>query len=131
MKKALMAFVFTFILFFANYAHAASVTLAWNANSETDLAGYRIFHREEGQNYDYETPSWEGTETTCTIENLEQGKTYYFVARAFDTNTECRDENGVLQPGPCESLDSNEVNHTFEIAVTIPDDVMNMRVVIP
>jgi len=118
MKKALVAFIVTFILFFANYAHAASVTLAWNANSEDDLAGYRIFHAEDSQNYDYENPSWEGTETTCTIDNLENGKTYKFVARAYDT------ENN-------ESANSNEVSHFFEIVVTIPDDVMNMRVVVP
>ena len=29
------------------------LTLAWNANSETDLAGYRIFVRAEGESYNY------------------------------------------------------------------------------
>jgi len=29
------------------------VSLEWNPNSEADLAGYRVFSREEGKHYDY------------------------------------------------------------------------------
>jgi len=66
-------------------AHAVvSVTLAWNPNNEEDLAGYRVYHREEGQTYNYSSPAWEGTETTCTIEDLDDTATHYFVAKAFD-----------------------------------------------
>jgi len=54
-------------------------------NTEADLAGYRIFSREQSQSYDYASPSWEGTDTSCTIYNLDETKTYCFVARAFDT----------------------------------------------
>jgi len=75
---------------------ATQVTLEWSPNSEPDLAGYKVFAREEGQTYDYANPSWEGTETTCTIYDLDETKTYYFVARAFDTEG-------------FESGDSNEV----------------------
>ncbi len=79
-------------------ACAVDVTLAWDANSEDDLAGYRIFYREDGQSYDYNNPAWEGTDRTCTIYNLDDYTTYYFVARAFD------------QAGN-ESGDSDEVSH--------------------
>jgi hypothetical protein len=77
---------------------AVDVTLAWDANSEEDLAGYRIFYREDGQSYDYDYPAWEGTETTCTIYDLNNDTTYYFVARAFD---EAGNESG----------DSDEVSY--------------------
>ena len=85
-------------------AHAAVATLAWDANAEEDLAGYRVFQREEGQAYNYGQPAWEGLldqlqdpdEPKCTVGGLSDGVTYCFVARAFDTEG-------------LESLDSNEV----------------------
>ncbi len=79
--------------------YSADITLAWDANGEDDLAGYRIYVRQEGQSYDYSNPAWEGTETTCTIYDLDDETTYCFVARAFDTSDN-------------ESGDSNEVCHT-------------------
>ena len=57
----------------------------WNPNAEPDLAGYRIFQREANLPYDYSDPSWEGTDTECTIDNLYEGRIYCFVVRAFDT----------------------------------------------
>ena len=65
---------------------AVNATLTWNANTEDDLAGYRIFYRAEGQNYNYDIPAWEGTATTCIISDLNENTTYYFVVRAFDTS---------------------------------------------
>jgi len=58
--------------------------LAWDANDETDLDGYRIFVRAEGESYNYADPDWEGTATTCTIYGLADDTNYFFVARAFD-----------------------------------------------
>ena len=80
----LLTFVFTFVSFFPTITSAAQVTLVWNENSEDDLAGYRIFCREDGQDYDYSTPAWEGTETTCTIFDLNNDTNYSFVARAYN-----------------------------------------------
>ena len=94
-------FTFSFMFFITTDASAATqVTLEWSPNSEPDLAGYKVFAREEGQSYDYTNPSWEGTEPTCTIYNLDETKTYYFVARAFDTEgLESGDSNEVcLEP---------------------------------
>ena len=65
--------------------YSLDVTLTWNPNSEENLAGYRIFYRENDQSYDYEVPAWEGSDTTCTIYNLDDNAPYHFVARAFDT----------------------------------------------
>lgn len=77
---------------------ASEVTLAWDANKAPDLAGYRIFCREAGTEYNYKSPAWEGVETTCTIFDLPNDVVYYFVARAFDKSGN-------------ESSDSNEVDN--------------------
>jgi hypothetical protein len=103
--KYLPLFIFIFFYFITS-SYAMDVTLQWLPNSETDLAGYKIFFREESQSYDYYNPSWEGVETSCTIYGLDETKSYYFVARAFDTEA-------------FESSNSNEVY--LEAAVT-PDN---------
>jgi len=63
-------------------SHSAQVTLAWDPNKETDLAGYKIYYGTSSGTYDV---SWDvGNWTTCTIAGLEEGKTYYFAATAYD-----------------------------------------------
>ena len=98
-------YVLLFSLIFASLALADSVTMQWNPNTETDLAGYRIYQREAGHGYDYASPVWEGPETTCKIDSLVKTKSYHFVARAFDTEG-------------YESENSNEVSY---LTGTIPD----------
>ena len=72
--------------FFTTQEAAASTqaSFTWAPSQEPDLAGYRIFQRELNQPYDYSHPSWEGTATSGTIYNLDESKSYCFVARAFD-----------------------------------------------
>ena len=100
---------FVFILFvsllLASLAAADTLTLEWNPNSEPDLAGYSVLMREAGQGYDYASPAWQGTETTCTINNILDTIKYYFVVRAFDTEG-------------YESENSNEVAYFMG---TVPD----------
>ncbi|MGA1844431.1 MAG: PKD domain-containing protein [bacterium] len=67
-------------------AYSVDISLAWDANTEPDLAGYRIFYKAGVNDYDYTTPAWEGTDTTCIITGLDDDLSYCFVARAFDTS---------------------------------------------
>ena len=81
-----------------------AVELAWERNDEVDLEGYRVFRREEGLDYDYNAPAWEGydpndSDPNCVVRNMEEGKVYYFVARAFDTwGNESENSNEVRYP---------------------------------
>ena len=95
-----VSFILIFLLSAPN-VYSLDVTLAWDPNGEEDLAGYRIFYCKDGQSYDYEEPAWEGSETTCTISNLNDNTTYYFVVRAFDTwGSESGDSNEACYAPP-------------------------------
>jgi len=83
LRLAMVSFLIGCIFCIPHAAYAISATLSWTPNSEPDLTGYRAFVREKGQGYDYQKAAWEGAETTCKIENLDDTKTYYFIVRAL------------------------------------------------
>jgi len=118
----LSLFTFVLVLFLLTpNVYSLDVTLAWDPNSEDDLAGYRIFYREDDQSYDYEEPAWEGSKTTCTIYNLDDNTTYYFVARAFDTwgsesgdsNEACYEPSIPVPPSGAIELGEVSVDHNW------------------
>lgn len=78
---------------------AAQVSLIWQPN-DTSANGYRVYQRQEGESYNYDTPVWssEGNasyENTCTIDGLADERTYYFVVRACDGEVESKNSNEV------------------------------------
>jgi hypothetical protein len=79
-----IAFLFLFplasILFPITTAHSAQVTLAWDPNSEPDLAGYKIYYDTE----DHRVCIDVGNQTSFTVSDLKEGKTYVFAATAYD-----------------------------------------------
>lgn len=75
-------------------SYCANATLQWDPNSPAP-EGYRVFARQSGQSYNYNTPVWDGVVSTCTITGLSDGTTYYFVVRAYDGENESGDSNEV------------------------------------
>ena len=69
---------------FSLTAHAASVSLAWNGNTEPDIAGYRVYYGVASHTYFF-PPVDVGNLTTATLPNLAAGTTYYFAATAYNT----------------------------------------------
>ena len=65
-------------------ASAADVTLTWDANTESDLVGYKLFYGTSSGNYAVTVDV--GHTSTFTITDLEGGMTYYFAATAYDTS---------------------------------------------
>jgi hypothetical protein len=99
-KYSISLLTLTLCLFlFTAFANSAEVTLLWDPNSESDLAGYKVYY---GTNPDGQ---YEGTDAgqgaspiTLPLENLSDvnnpeytltgldgSKIYYFVVTAFDT----------------------------------------------
>lgn len=79
----------------ANVVFAGSATLSWNANTEPDLAGYKIYYGTAARigtdpkictMCGYSTKVEVGKITTYSINNLTNGQTYYFSITAYDTS---------------------------------------------
>ena len=83
-------------------AWAAEVNLAWDPCA--NVTGYRIYAAELHADYDYTTPLYQGTATTCTVvvpDTVEMK----FVARAY------LDSEGRVY----ESANSNQVTHAVVV----------------
>ena len=87
------------------------ISLQWTPNSEPDVAGYKVYYREQHESYDYNAPYWETIEPKCTIYDLDTTKTYYFVVRAFDNDefTSSNSNEVMLQEGTAVNSVGNEV----------------------
>jgi hypothetical protein len=66
----------------AGTGHAAQVTLAWDRNTETDVAGYKVYYGTGSRVYNWFFDV--GNVTTYTVTGLADGSTYYFAATAYD-----------------------------------------------
>jgi len=67
---------------FAAHAFAAQATLAWDPNTESDLAGYKIYYGTASGRYTAHLDVH--TVTTSTVTGLTDGQLYFFAAPAYD-----------------------------------------------
>lgn len=80
--------------------HAVTVTLAWDPNSESNLAGYKIYYKTDTSGFPYDGQGADQgnspiniplaalanrSSPRLTVTGLEDGVTYYFAATAYDT----------------------------------------------
>jgi chitinase len=87
------------------WARAQQVMLAWDANTEGDLAGYKVHYGTSSRTY---TTSLDVRNvTTCTVSGLSAGQTYYFAASAYTASG-------------AQSGYSNEVSYSVPAADTTP-----------
>ena len=100
--------VLLLLLMVPSAAWAASVTLSWETGSGSPK-GYLIFMRRSGQTYNYDSPAWQGSATTCALSQLQDGCTYYFVVRAYSSATQSDDSNEVQYNTPALSSSQTPV----------------------
>ena len=69
----------------SSYVLAAQIQIAWDANTDLDLAGYKVYYGTAPRSYGgLGTPMDVGNVTSYTITGLTQGQTYYIVVTAYD-----------------------------------------------
>ncbi|WP_160295285.1 Ig-like domain-containing protein [Geobacter sp. OR-1] len=112
-------------------ASAASVKLQWDPNTETDLAGYKVYYAEHSASLDGVTPIVVQNGTTATINGLDPGKSYRFAVTAYNTADMESGMSNVLTvaeitPPTVEitsPADANNVSGTVSINVSADDNV--------
>ena len=64
-------------------ALCTDITIAWDANNESNLAGYILFYGTSSRSYSNSIDV--GNNTQYTLTGLIDGTTYYFAAKAYNT----------------------------------------------
>ncbi|HSB05495.1 MAG TPA: fibronectin type III domain-containing protein [Thermodesulfobacteriota bacterium] len=80
----LFLIVIAFLLLPSQAAFSAQIKLAWDPNTESDLAGYKVYYGTASHSYG--TPINVGNLTTYTLAGLTSGQTYYIAVTAYDTS---------------------------------------------
>jgi hypothetical protein len=103
-----LVFCFLFSTFYflfspmAAAAGTATIVVGWDA-STSPVAGYEIYYGTSSSQYDYVVDV--GNNTSCSISGLVEETTYYFAAKAYNTEG-------------YKSAFSEELVHTVESAIT-------------
>jgi hypothetical protein len=79
--------------------HAGSAVVSWGVNTETDLAGYKVYWGMASGNY--ANVSDVGLNTSKQIDSLADGTTHFFAVKAYDTS-------------------ANESEFSTEVSLTLP-----------
>ena len=69
--------------FYITQAQAGQLTLAWNASTSSGVAGYQISYGQASGSYTTQVDA--GNKTSYTLTGLQDGKKYYFAAKAYNS----------------------------------------------
>ena len=78
-KFVAVAAIFSFVT--GAFAETRSVSLAWDANSEPDIAGYKVYWGTSSGVYDQFN---DVSQTTASVSDLTVGVRYYFAVTAYN-----------------------------------------------
>ena len=95
---------------FTGTVFAGQVTLAWDPSSSSDIGGYKVVYGQSSGAYTSEVDV--GKQTSSTMANLDDSKTYYFAVRAYNADK------------TVESANSNEVSKLASATTPPPSTVL-------
>ena len=82
---SLLFALFLPLCFFHSCAWAASVTLAWEPSPDHSVTGYKIHYGAESGKYTHTLRVKGRLAAKAVIEDLDEGKTYFFVITSVNT----------------------------------------------
>ena len=114
----------------ANLAYSAEVSLTWDPNTEPNLDGYKIYYGFETDNYVFTIDV--GDRTSYAVTGLEENRTIYFVATAYDVNGnesdyskevvfKAENQPPVADAGPDQTLRENTIANLSGINSSDPE----------
>jgi fibronectin type 3 domain-containing protein len=78
-----------------NTTDVSPITVIWDANTDPELAGYKVYYGTSSG--DYDTVVDVGTQTSFVLSNLISNETYYIAVTAYNTsNVESRYSNELI-----------------------------------
>jgi hypothetical protein len=109
-KKCAGCSVIALLFCFVTPCHAMDITLAWDANTEPNLAGYMVYYDTDGSGAPYDgegaaegdSPIDVGNVTEFTLSDLSDGQVYFFAVTAYN------DEN--LESGYSNEVDAMSIS---------------------
>lgn len=80
-----------FLFYRYYYLNSGTATLSWNANTEGNFAGYRLYYGAAPRNNDcppgnYPNKIEVGKDNSYVLKNLARNKTYYFSVTTYNTS---------------------------------------------
>jgi hypothetical protein len=81
--QSIIVMIVTFTALLPTLGFSASLQVTWHANTETDLAGYKVYYGTTSKTYGQ--PIDVGNANSYQIKNVQAGTYYYVSLTAYDT----------------------------------------------
>ena len=121
-KFVAVAAIFSFVT--GAFAETRSVTLAWDANAEPDIAGYKVYWGTSSGVYNQFD---DVSQTTALVSDLTVGVRYYFAVTAYNeagVESGYSEEVSEIVPSPDSTPEPQLVNISTRVRVHGGDNVM-------
>ncbi len=111
---------------FTGTIFAGQATLAWDPSSSSDVGGYRVVYGQSSGAYTSEVDA--GNQTSTTVANLDDSKTYYFAVRAYNTAKTAESANSNEVSKPASVTTSSSSTTTSSSSATLPSPWIDMDI---